>query len=235
MNIILVGYGKMGKTIERIARGRGHEITGRIDIDNQADLDTMQGDVAIEFSHPSAAFNNVKRCLERGVPVVCGTTGWLDHKPAIEKLCSERGGAFFYASNYSLGVNVFFRLNKILAGIMNNFPDYDVAMEEIHHTEKKDAPSGTAITLAEGVLQHFTRKKSWVNSPANDAGSLYIESKRIGQTPGTHTVKYTSATDDIEIRHTAHTREGFALGALLVAEWLKGRQGVLGMDDFLKF
>jgi 4-hydroxy-tetrahydrodipicolinate reductase len=235
MTILLVGYGKMGKTIERIALGRGHQITGRIDIGNQHELDTAVADVAIEFSHPDAAFDNIKRCLERKIPVVCGTTGWLARKGEIEALATKVGVAFFYASNYSLGVNVFFKLNEHLAKMMGSLEGYDVTMEEIHHTEKRDAPSGTAITLAEGVLKHSKQKHSWVNANPQKPEELLIESLRIGQVPGTHTVKYGSPVDQIEIKHTAHTREGFATGAVMVAEWLKDKKGVLTMDDFLKF
>ena len=211
MQILLVGYGKMGKTIERIAIERGHQITGRIDVDNQQDLDNAKADVAIEFSHPDAAFENIKKCLTKNIPVVCGTTGWLSKKAEIERLTKENNGTFFYASNYSLGVNLFFKLNEHLAKLMKTFNVYDVSMEEIHHTEKKDAPSGTAITLAEGVLKHVERKKQWVNSESKNSEDLGIKSFRIGTVPGTHTVKYTSLMDDIEIKHTAHTRESFAV------------------------
>jgi 4-hydroxy-tetrahydrodipicolinate reductase len=235
MKLLLVGYGKMGKTIERIAQEKGHEIAGRIDIHNQHEFDTIAADAAIEFSHPDAAFNNVKRCLERKIPVVCGTTGWLARKPEIETLVRNVGGTFFYASNYSLGVNIFFKLNEHLARMMGNFSAYQVSMEEIHHTEKKDAPSGTAITLAEGILKHHSLKRSWVNHDAAAPEEIGIRSLRIGQVPGTHLVKYSSPTDDIEIRHTAHTREGFAAGAVMVAEWIRDKEGVLTMDDFLKF
>jgi 4-hydroxy-tetrahydrodipicolinate reductase len=235
MKIVLVGYGKMGKTIEKIALQRGHQITGKIDVDNAGELDTVQADAAIEFSHPDAAFNNVKKCIERGIPVVCGTTGWLNRKPEIEQLVKFKNGAFFYASNYSLGVNVFFKLNEHLATLLKNFDSYNVSMDEIHHTEKKDSPSGTAITLAEGIMKIIDRKKRWVNNETTAAEELEIKSFRIGQVPGTHTVKYASAMDEIEIKHTAHTREGFALGAVLVAEWIKDKKGSLNMDDFLKF
>ncbi|HEY0741362.1 MAG TPA: 4-hydroxy-tetrahydrodipicolinate reductase [Chryseosolibacter sp.] len=235
MQILLVGYGKMGKTIERIAIERGHKIAGRIDVDNHHELSNAVADVAIEFSHPDAAFENVKKCLTKKIPVVCGTTGWLSKRAEIERLTKDTSGTFFYASNYSLGVNLFFKLNEHLARLMKNFTAYDVSMEEIHHTEKKDAPSGTAITLAEGVLKHIDRKKQWVNSESKNPEDLGIKSFRIGTVPGTHTVKYTSLMDDIEIKHTAHTRESFALGAVMVAEWVKDKKGVLNMDDFLKF
>lgn len=235
MRVLLVGYGKMGKTIERIALDRGHEIAGRIDIDNQQDLDTASADAAIEFSHPDAAFQNISKCLDRKIPVVCGTTGWLARKPEIEALTRKNNGSFFYASNYSLGVNIFFKLNEHLARMMSSFKAYDITLDEIHHTEKRDAPSGTAITLAEGVLRHISSKKQWVNSDSTKPEDLPIKSFRIDQVPGTHTVKYSSAVDDIEIKHTAHTREGFALGAVMVAEWIRDKKGILTMDDFLKF
>jgi len=225
----------MGKTIERIALERGHTISARIDVDNQHEFETIKGDVAIEFSHPDAAFENVKRTLLKGIPVVCGTTGWLSRKAEIEQLCKEKNGAFFYASNYSLGVNIFFKLNEYLAAMVSKFPEYDVAMDEVHHIEKKDAPSGTAITLAEGVLKHIHRKTKWVNEETENLSDLYIQSFRIADVPGTHVVKYSSPVDDIEIKHVAHSREGFAKGAVMVAEWIRDKKGILGMDDFLKF
>lgn len=235
MKIILLGYGKMGKIIERVALERGHTITARIDVDNASDFHSAKGDVAIEFSHPDAAFENVKKCVQKKLPVVCGTTGWLSRKPEIEALCHTTGGSFFYASNYSLGVNIFFKVNQYIARMMNNFPEYEITMDEIHHTEKKDAPSGTAITLAEGILQHVDRKKQWVGEKTGKPEDLFIESFRIDQVPGTHIVSYESSIDDIEIKHIAHSREGFAKGAVMVAEWLKDKKGVFTMDDFLKF
>jgi 4-hydroxy-tetrahydrodipicolinate reductase len=235
MKIVLLGYGKMGRTIERIALDRGHEISGRIDIDNQDELTTVKGDVAIEFSHPSAAFDNVRRTLERNIPVVCGTTGWLERKSEIDTLCKEVDGAFFYASNYSLGVNIFFRLNEYLSRVMQTFPEYEVELDEVHHVQKKDSPSGTAISLANGILKNISRKKKWVNSDSDLPSDLVIKSFRIADIPGTHVVKYNSPIDDIEIKHTAHSREGFATGAVLVAEWIRNKKGVLSMDDFLKF
>lgn len=225
----------MGKTIERIALERGHSIAGRIDIDNLSDLNIAQADAAIEFSHPDAAYDNVKKCIQRRIPVVCGTTGWLDRRPEIDKLTVDNGATFFYASNYSLGVNLFFKLNEQLARMMNQFDAYDVALDEVHHVQKKDAPSGTAITLAEGVIRHLDRKEKWSKGTSTAGREVGIESFRIDDVPGTHVVKYTSAIDDIEIKHTAHTREGFALGAVMVAEWIRGKKGVLNMDDFLKF
>ena len=235
MKILLVGYGKMGKVIEGIALKRGHTIAGRIDIDNQDELLTADADVAIEFSHPDAAFENVKKCLQLGFPTVCGTTGWLSKKSEIEQLCAAKEGTFFYASNYSPGVNIFFKVNEYLAKMMNAFGTYDVRMDEIHHTQKKDAPSGTAITLAERILSQLQRKKKWVDTDNDKSDEIVIKSFRIDDVPGTHVVSYESAIDNIELKHTAHSREGFALGAVMVAEWLPGRKGVLTMDDFLKF
>ncbi len=235
MEIILLGYGKMGKTIEKVAIEQGHQITARIDIDNPTDFETASGDVAIEFSHPEAAFNNVKNCIQRQLPVVCGTTGWLSQKTEIESLCKQYDSTFFYASNYSLGVNIFFKINEYIARIMHNLSEYEISLDEIHHAEKKDAPSGTAITLAEGIIKHVKRKKRWVNQKTGKPEDLFVESFRIDQVPGTHVVKYESAIDDIEIKHIAHSREGFAKGAVMVAEWIKDKRGIYTMDDFLKF
>jgi 4-hydroxy-tetrahydrodipicolinate reductase len=234
MKVLLLGYGKMGKTIEAIALERGHEIVGRIDEFNHHEIPTV-ADVAIEFSQPEGAFENVRFCLENKIPVVCGTTGWLEKKGEIEKLVESCNGTFFYASNFSIGVNLFFRLNEQLAKMIHSLPQYDVSIDEVHHTEKKDAPSGTAITLAEGIMKHHSTKKKWTKKDSGNPEELPITSFRIDEVPGTHLVKYTSAIDDIEIRHIAHSREGFARGAVLVAEWLPGKKGALGMEDFLKF
>ena len=195
-------------------------------------------DVAIEFSQPDAAVTNIRRCLERGIPIVSGTTGWLDQKPELDEYCRQQNGTFFYASNFSIGVNLFFRLNEYLARMMNAYPNYEASLEEIHHTEKKDAPSGTALTLAEGMLAALSHKQEWVLREGNQAVTpgnqqLLVHSLREGQVPGTHTVRYESETDTIEIKHTAHSRQGFAEGAVRVAEWLPGEKGVLGMNDFL--
>jgi 4-hydroxy-tetrahydrodipicolinate reductase len=236
MKILLLGYGKMGKTIEQIALNRGHEIAGRIDVNNHADLDGLgkdDVDVAIEFSSPEAALDNVRDCLKRGWPVVCGTTGWLEHRTEIEELCRQKHGAFFYASNYSIGVNLFFRLNKLLARFMNGYPTYHVSMTEVHHTEKKDAPSGTAITLAEGIIEQIPAKKRWLNDADSQPDAVMIESLREGTVPGTHVVRYDSDVDTIEIKHVAYSRQGFALGALTAGEWLVGKEGVFGMEDLL--
>ncbi len=237
MKILLLGYGKMGKAIEEIALARKHTIAGRIRSHNHEDLYKLKSkdvDVAIEFSRPENAYANIKYCLENSIPVVCGTTGWLEKKQELDQLCRMKGGAFFYASNYSVGVNIFFHLNKILARIMDHYPHYKISLEEIHHTEKKDAPSGTAITLAEGILQHNHTKKSWVNQPADKPSELEIASKRIEKVPGTHTIFYESEVDTIEIRHTAHSRTGFAEGAVVASEWIQHKKGVFGMNDMLK-
>jgi 4-hydroxy-tetrahydrodipicolinate reductase len=234
MKVLLVGYGKMGKAIEKIAVERGHSIVGRVDIQT-SDQIGAGADVAIEFTQPGAAVSNITQCIEAGVPVVSGTTGWLENLEEVKAVCKKRNGAFFYASNYSLGVNIFFKVNEYLAKLMSGQTAYDVSVDETHHTQKKDAPSGTAITLAEGIVKNLPRKESWVNGPSNEPNQLVINSFRIDPAPGTHTIRYTSAIDDIEITHTAHSREGFALGAVLVAEWIQGRKGVFTMDDFLPF
>lgn len=236
MDILILGYGKMGRTIEEIAEERGHKIKHKININNIQALKYIEGDdvdVAIEFSEPEAAFENVKSCLEKGIPVVSGTTGWLQQIEQAHKICEEHNGTFFYASNFSLGVNLFFRLNKYLASMMHHHQNYDVKITEVHHTDKKDAPSGTAITLAEGILEELDNKKEWKNELSDDPEILSIESVREPDVPGTHSIQYTSAVDDLEIKHTAHNRSGFALGAVLVSEWIVGKKGVLGMDDFM--
>ena len=238
MRIALIGYGKMGKTIERIAIERGHTISAIIDVHNKDDIKKLNGsvaDVAIEFSQPESAFLNISHCIENNLPIVSGTTGWLKKKPVLDEICRQNNGSFFYASNYSIGVNIFFHLNKVLAGLMKKFPDYAIEMEEIHHTEKKDAPSGTAITLAEGLMSQNPSKTKWVNEPTDNTDELEIVSKRIDNVPGTHTVFYNSPIDTIEIKHTAHSREGFAQGAVMAAEWTAKNRGVFGMNDLLKF
>ncbi|MBW3468555.1 4-hydroxy-tetrahydrodipicolinate reductase [Arthrospiribacter ruber] len=240
MNILLLGYGKMGKIIGEIAESRGHHISGKINIDNRGDLDTLDSskiDVAIEFSQPDAAFENISWAISKGIPVVSGTTGWLDKKQDIDDLTVKNATAFFYASNFSVGVNIFFKVNKFLAGLMKDQEDYKISLEEVHHTEKKDAPSGTAITLAEGIIGQIDRVQDWKLSDNGEvpSGSLPITAKRIDPAPGTHIIRYQSEIDDIEITHTAHSRKGFALGAVLVSEWIKEKKGVLSMDDFLSF
>jgi len=234
MKIVLIGYGKMGKTIERIAVSRGHEITGRIDVGDDFNSFGNPADVAIEFTQPEAAVNNLKNCFDKGIPIVCGTTGWLQHKNEVEKHCLIKNGTLLYSSNFSLGVNLFFKLNEHLAKLMDRYSQYEVSIDETHHTQKKDAPSGTAITLAEGVIKNLSRKKEWSLGATENTEALVINTFRVDPAPGTHVVKYVSTVDDIEITHTAHSREGFALGAVMVAEWLAGKKGIYTMDDFLK-
>ncbi|BDU23443.1 MULTISPECIES: 4-hydroxy-tetrahydrodipicolinate reductase [unclassified Flavobacterium] len=230
MKIALLGYGKMGKVIERIALERGHEIVLKKDEFNSYDgLSTA--DVAIDFSVPSAAVNNISASFNANVPVVSGTTGWLEHYDEMIALCNEKKGGFISSSNFSLGVNIFFGLNEYLAKIMNQFDSYKVSMEEIHHIHKLDAPSGTAISLAKGVIEN-SNYANWTLEEAQ-SNEIHIEAKRIGEVPGTHTVNYDSVIDSIEIKHTAHNREGFALGAVIAAEWLAGKQGIFTMKDVL--
>ena len=236
MKIALLGYGKMGQSIEHQAIKKGHGIVLKVGADNKHSLNRIniqQADVAIEFSRPEAAFHNIKFCLDTGVPVISGTTGWLDRLPEIQNHCHNIDGAFLYASNFSIGVNLFFRLNKMLAQWMNQHPAYNPGMVEIHHTQKLDAPSGTAITLANDIIQEYSRKSSWSLPPAHDEQQLLIEAKRIDQVPGTHRITWSSKIDSIEIKHTAHSREGFVLGALMAAEWIIGKKGCFGMDDVL--
>ncbi len=233
MHIAIIGHGRMGKAIGDLAMARGHRLTliGRSD-DIRSTLAADRPDVAIEFTQPEAAPQNLIACLESGIPVVCGTTGWQEHRPAIEALCHERKGSLFHASNFSLGVNLFFRLNEHLARMMADRPEYRPSIHEIHHTGKKDAPSGTAITLAEGIITHRPGLSGWSHGDEQN-GTIPITSARIDPYPGHHAVRWSCRIDDIEIIHQAHSREGFAAGALAVAEWLPGRQGVLGMNDFL--
>jgi len=236
MKIALIGYGKMGQAIEQIAVAKGHEIVLKINIDNTADFTPeaiKMADLAIEFTGPETAFENIIKCIENGVPVVSGSTGWLDRLSEVEAAVKEKDGAFLYSSNYSIGVNLFFEVNKYLARLMEDYPSYDVSMEEIHHTQKKDAPSGTAISLAGQILENLDRKKNWVNQSASNPEELSIISKRIDPAPGTHVVTYSSDIDDIEIKHTAHNRKGFASGAVLAAEFLSDRKGIYSMRDVL--
>ena len=237
MKIALFGYGKMGQMIEKIALERGHEIVLKITIDNTEDFtkeNLAKADVAIEFSGPDAAYDNIIKCLTWSCPVVSGSTGWLSKKSEVEALVHSTNGSFIYASNYSLGVNLFFALNEKLAAIMKPYKQYDVTMEEIHHTAKQDAPSGTAITLAEGVLSHSLVKNKWVNDVAStEENEINITSLRIDPYPGTHSVRYSSEVDDIEITHTAKTRHGFALGATLAAEYIYDKEGIFNMKQVL--
>ncbi len=237
MNLLIIGYGKMGKSIESIAIERGHNIAGIVDIDNQNllhEIDPSKVEVAIEFSQPDAAFENISTCLQRGIKILSGTTGWLDKKEEVKRLCQTNNGTFFYASNYSIGVNLFFRLNAYLANLIKDYPQYVPTMTEIHHTEKKDAPSGTAISLAEDIISSLPGIKNWENDNTKVPESLSIKSERTGKVPGTHIINYESEVDRIEIRHEAFSRKGFALGAVLVADWLKDKEGMLDMNDFLE-
>ena len=231
MKIAILGYGRMGKAIESIAKSRGHEIVSIIDKDNPKD--TLNGaEVAINFSVPSAAVANITYALNRGVAVVCGTTGWLENRADIESLCATKKGAFLYASNFSLGVNIFFALNEKLAQMMGQHKQYDASITEIHHTQKLDAPSGTAITLAESILPH-TDKNIWALEEDAKEMDLPIRAERLPDVPGTHTVDYNSETDKISIEHTAHNRDGFALGSVIAAEWLNGKSGIFTMKDVI--
>ncbi len=238
LKIALIGYGKMGKTIEAIAVDRGHTVDLKIDIDS-IDLFTkenlQQCDVAIEFTGPHSAKENILKCIDAGIAVVSGSTGWLDSRNEVDNFCKEKNGTFLYASNFSVGVNIFFELNKKLVQLMKGHDAYSISMEEIHHTQKKDAPSGTAITLAEQILQEIHTKKNWVNIASNNPEELPIISKREDPAPGTHSIKYSSAIDDIEIIHTAHSRQGFALGAVLAAEYIYNKKGIFSMKDILGF
>ena len=240
MKIALLGYGKMGQVIERIALERGHEIVLKKDENNTFD-GLSNADVAIDFSVPTAAVSNISNCFQANVPVISGTTGWLENYDEVAALCNEKNGAFISSSNFSLGVNIFFEVNEYLAKIMSKFDSYKVSMEEIHHTQKLDAPSGTAISLAKGVIENssytnWTLEKPTADDPSDSelAKQIHIEAKRIGTVPGTHTVTYNSSVDAIEIKHTAHNREGFALGAVIAAEWIVGKQGIFTMKDVLE-
>lgn len=245
MNIAIIGYGKMGRIIEQFAVSRGHQIVLTIDADNQDDLTRdklRQADVAINFSTPDSALPTIDACLDAGVPLIVGTTGWYGHLQEVKNKCESSNSALLYGSNFSVGVNVFFHVNKILAKIMNRYPQYDAQVEEIHHTQKLDSPSGTAITIAEGIVEGLERKSEWVNEligsgepVANQPAQLLIESHRIEDVPGTHTVIYSSETDEIELKHTAHSRAGFALGAVIAAEWLKDKTGFYSVNDMFDF
>ena len=236
MKLALIGYGKMGKAIEAIALQRGHKIVATIDQPNLDDFTKEKlavADVAIEFTSPHSAYKNVKKCLSFGVPVVCGSTGWTDKLDELKQFNNEQQGGFMYSSNYSIGVNIFFEINKRLAALMAPHDMYEISIKEIHHTQKQDAPSGTAISLAEQVLKEIPRKKQWVNNSSSKPEDLEILSFRINPAPGTHYVKYFSEIDYIEIIHAAHNRTGFATGAVLAAEFLKGKKGFFTMKDVL--
>ena len=238
MKIALIGYGKMGKTIERIALERGHKIVSIIDVDNSNDFESdsfKSADVAIEFTVPQVALSNYRRTFAAGVPLVSGTTGWTDELPVIKKEIQEGNNTLFWSSNFSIGVGIFMAINKQLATIMNQFPNYNVEMTEVHHTQKLDAPSGTGITLAEGILENLDRKKCWVKETETKSDEMAIKSIREGQVPGIHTIRYESEVDSITITHDAKSREGFALGAVVAAEFTANKKGFLGMEDLLKF
>lgn len=235
MKIALIGYGKMGKEIEQIALSRGHEVVLKISVENLNDFtpdNLKKADVAIEFTAPDAALNNMYTCFDVGIPVVVGTTGWNKHLDEVKKYCNTKNATLLYASNFSVGVNLFFALNKRLAELMVPYNQYDVTIEEIHHTQKLDAPSGTAISLANDILAVHPTKKQW-SLQKNDAENLFINVKRIDPVPGTHSIKYSSDIDDIEIIHTAHNRKGFATGAVIAAEWIAGKKGIYTMNDVL--
>lgn len=238
MRIAIIGYGKMGKMIRELAEQRGHEVVLKINIENLEDFNQAniaQADVAIEFTGPDSAYDNVLKCLDFGIPVVSGSTGWNTKLPDARNYCLQKGGSFLHTSNFSIGVNIFFEVNKMLAKLMASQPDYDVSLKEIHHTQKLDAPSGTAVTLAEQIIAALPRKQSWVDHETFHPEKLTIISERVDPAPGTHHVKYTSEIDDIEIIHTAHSRKGFALGAVLAAEYIADKKGVFSMKDVLHF
>ena len=248
MKIALLGYGKMGRIIEKIANDRKHEIVLRIDQDNLYDVtaENLQlADVAIEFSTPGTVMNNIDHCFKAGVPVVVGTTGWYSELPLVKQQCETNNNSLIYASNFSVGVNVFFYINRALAKLMNKYPYYDVQVEEIHHTQKLDSPSGTAITIAEGIIDNLDTKTDWVNVLSADGtettdeqireDQLLVQSFRIDSVPGTHTVIYGSEVDMIELKHTAHNRNGFALGAVMAAEWIRDKKGFYSVQDMFNF
>ncbi len=236
MRIALIGYGKMGKMIEELAVQRGHEIVLKIHVDNTEDFNPeniAKADVAIEFTAPESAYDNVKKCIDLNVPVVSGSTGWNEKLDEIKNFCIAKNGSFMHASNFSIGVNIFFEINNLVAKFMAHQAEYEVLVKEIHHTQKKDAPSGTAVTIAEQIMAQIGRKKEWINTTPASSEQLSIISERIDPAPGTHHVKYTSEIDDIEIIHTAHNRKGFALGALLAAEYIHNKKGIFSMKDVL--
>jgi 4-hydroxy-tetrahydrodipicolinate reductase len=235
MKILLIGHGKMGKSIEEFAIQREHSLVATVDV-NDTLMPTLaeQADVAIEFTHPDSAFENIKFCLEHNLPILSGTTGWLDRMPEIEKICKDNNGTFLYASNFSIGVNLFFKLNKFLAKLISPQDHYKPSITEVHHTHKKDAPSGTAITLAEGIINEHEKYSSWKNDTKPNDGEIPIASERIGEIPGTHKITYKSEVDQISIEHEAFSRDGFVQGAVFVAEWLPSQKGIVNIDDFLK-
>lgn len=235
MNIAIIGYGKMGKVIEKIAESRGHQVTVKV-TSKEADFSPeilKKADVAIEFSVPKAAVSNMKKCFDAGIPVVVGTTGWMDQLDSVTHLCKNANGGLFYASNFSIGVNIFFKVNQLLAKLMNSQSSYQVSMEEIHHTQKLDSPSGTALTIANQIIENVSRKSDWVESENPTSTEIGINAKRIADTPGTHIVTYENQIDKLEISHEAKGREGFAMGSILAAEFMVGKSGIYGMEDLL--
>lgn len=238
MRIALIGYGKMGKMIEEVAVQRGHEIVLRIHIDNTEDFtqqNIASADVAIEFTGPESGYESVKKCIEFGIPVVSGSTGWHDKLEDMKQYIQQKNGSFLHTSNFSIGVNIFFEINTLLAKLMSRQPEYEVTIKEVHHTQKKDSPSGTAVTLAEQIIENLPRKKSWISGTAANSEQLSITSERVDPAAGTHYVQYTSDIDDIELIHTAHNRKGFALGAVLAAEYIADKKGVFSMKEVLGF
>jgi 4-hydroxy-tetrahydrodipicolinate reductase len=248
MKIALLGYGKMGKIIEKIATDRKHQVVLKIDHDNQHELtaeNLQMADAVIEFSTPASVISNIEHCFNAHVPIVVGTTGWYNELQQVKQQCEQSGNSLIYATNFSVGVNIFFYVNRMLAKLMNNYPYYDVQVEEIHHTQKLDSPSGTGITIAEGIIANLDSKKEWVNVLTTDeaetaeeniqSDQLLIESFRINNVPGTHTVIYDSEVDMIEFKHTAHNRNGFALGAVMAAEWIQNRKGFHSVEDMFDF
>jgi len=236
MKIAIIGYGRMGKEIESIAKSRGHEISLIVDHDNAKNFDKEQlanSDVAIEFSVPESAYDNILSCMDASLPVVVGTTGWLNKMDEIRRKCEEENKTFFYASNFSIGVNMFFEINRRLAQLMNHYPNYDPSVEEIHHIKKLDSPSGTAITIANDIIENLNRKSNCTPAPSTNENELQVASLRTSGVPGTHITRYFSEIDSIEIKHIANGRKGFALGAVIAAEWVQGKTGYFGMKDLL--
>ncbi len=236
MNILLIGYGKMGKEIEEVALSRNHTISHIFNSNDKENFEQIKEtavDVAIEFTEPNSAYCNIKSCLQNNIPIVSGTTGWLKKMEEVKRICKDSNGSFFYASNFSLGVNLFFMINKYVAKLMEKYSDYNIQIKEIHHTQKKDAPSGTAVTLAEQILEEITRKKDWVLGETSSKNELSILAERVDDIPGTHFIAYDNKIDQIELKHTAKSRKGFALGAILAAEWIIGKKGFFGMEDML--
>jgi 4-hydroxy-tetrahydrodipicolinate reductase len=238
MKMLLIGYGKMGKAIEKLAIQRGHSIVDIVDAYNHQKLSELipgEVEVAIEFTEPTAAYSNIKECLSKGIPIISGTTGWLDKMDLLLKYCKEKNGTFFYSPNFSIGMNVFFQVNKCLARFMNQLLEYDISIEEVHSVKKKDKPSGTSIAIAQHILANIERKKNWHLNPTTQKEDIEITSVRTEDTPGVHVVKYESKLDSIDFKHVANSTDTFATGVIMVAEWLGFQKGVLTMDDFMRY